>query len=54
METHSNILAWRILWTEEPGEFIGRKGWTQLKQLSAHKSKACYESKVLVKDKIYT
>ena len=19
METHSNILAWRILWTEEPG-----------------------------------
>ena len=20
MSTHSNILAWRILWTEEPGE----------------------------------
>ena len=20
METHSNILAWRISWTEEPGE----------------------------------
>ena len=20
MATHSNILAWRILWTEEPGE----------------------------------
>ena len=25
MATHSNILAWRILWTEEPGgiQFIG-------------------------------
>ena len=21
MATHSNILAWRILWTEEPGGF---------------------------------
>ena len=21
MATHSNILAWRMLWTEEPGEF---------------------------------
>ena len=20
MQTHSSILAWRILWTEEPGE----------------------------------
>ena len=28
MATHSSILAWRILWTEEPGElqFIGSQG----------------------------
>ena len=24
MATHSSILAWRILWTEEPGRY-GRK-----------------------------
>ena len=24
MSTHSNILAWRILWTEEPGELQSR------------------------------
>ena len=35
MATHSSILAWRILWTEEPGgpRFIGpHRTW--LKQLS--------------------
>ena len=32
MATHSNILAWRIPWTEEPGA----KRWTPLKQLSTH------------------
>ena len=26
MATHSSILAWRILWTEEPG---GRQPWGQ-------------------------
>ena len=39
MATHSSILAWRILWTEEPGglQFMGSKmRWTQLKQLSTH------------------
>ena len=37
MATHSSILAWRILWTEEPGglQFMGSKmSWTQLEQLS--------------------
>ena len=30
--THSNILAWRILWTEEPGRVVHRvaKSRTQL------------------------
>ena len=26
MATHSSILAWRIPWTEEPGELLGRGG----------------------------
>ena len=34
MATHSNILAWRISWTEEPGELHIVPGvkrcWTQL------------------------
>ena len=31
METHSSILAWRIPWTEEPGELQSMaKGQTQL------------------------
>ena len=30
MATHSSILAWRISWTEEPGEiqFMGSQSWT--------------------------
>jgi len=33
METHSSIFAWRIPWTEEPGEvqFIGSQSQTRLK-----------------------
>ena len=29
MATHSSILAWKILWTEEPGGYSpwGRKEW---------------------------
>ena len=36
MATHSSILAWRIPWTEEPGnlQFIGLQSQTWLKQLS--------------------
>ena len=34
MATHSRILAWKILWTEEPGRLLlrpwGRKSRTQL------------------------
>ena len=33
MATHSSILAWEILWTEEPGrlQFMGlQKSWTRL------------------------
>ena len=38
MATHSNILAWRIPWTEEAGrsQSIGSHSQTQLKQLSMH------------------
>ena len=33
MATHSSILAWEILWTEEPGglESKGLQSWTQLR-----------------------
>ena len=36
MATYSNILAWRIPQTEEPGRLqsMGSQSWTQLKQLS--------------------
>ena len=32
MATHSNILAWRIPWTEEPGglQSTGSQSWTRL------------------------
>ena len=32
MATHASILAWRILWTEEPGglQNMGSQSWTQL------------------------
>ena len=32
MATHSIILAWKILWTEEPGglQSMGSQSWTQL------------------------
>ena len=38
MATHSSILEWRILWTEEPGglKSIGWHSWTRLKQLTTH------------------
>ena len=41
MATHSRILAWRIPWTEEPGELIVHRvaqSWTQLKRLGMHTS----------------
>ena len=33
MATHSNILSWKIPWTEEPGELqpmLSQKSWSQL------------------------
>ena len=35
MTTHSNILAWKIPWTEEPGRLqsLGSQSQTQLKRL---------------------
>ena len=38
MATHSSILAWRILWTENPGELqsMGSQSWTRLKENLAH------------------
>ena len=38
MATHSSILAWRILWTEEPGGLLsmGLQSRTWLKRLSMH------------------
>ena len=37
LATHSNVLAWRIPWTEEPGglQSIVAKSWIQLR-LSTH------------------
>ena len=36
MATHSSILGWRTLWTEEPGglQSIGSQSWIRLKRLS--------------------
>ena len=38
MAAQSSILAWRILWTEEPGGLlsIGSQSWTRLRRLSMH------------------
>ena len=38
MAAHSSVLAWRILWTEEPGGLlpVGSQSRTQLKRLSMH------------------
>ena len=46
LATHSSILAWRILWIEEPGglQSLGSQSQTCLKQLSMH------SRRVVVKD----
>ena len=46
MATHSSILVWRILWTEEPGGLHGvGKSWTQLsKKENKHQKKTEKES----------
>jgi len=40
MAIHPNIIAWRILWTEEPGGLrsMGSQSRTRLKQLSSSRA----------------
>ena len=57
MATHSSILAWRILWTEEPGRLqsMGSQSWTWLSDThwkSAHrtvKKEPCHPSDPLAR-----
>ena len=45
MATHSSILAWRIPWTEEPGQPTVHRvaqSLTRLRQLSTHSTQAGY------------
>ena len=39
MATHSSILAWKIIWTEDPGGLQSMKfqSWIQLKGLNLHR-----------------
>ena len=49
--TYCSILAWRILWTEEPGRLqsLGvTKSWTQLKRLSSSSSQGNRSSVILL------
>ena len=40
MATHSNILAWKIPWMEEPGglQSMGSQSWTRLSDFHFHNS----------------
>ena len=40
--THSNILAWRILWTEGPGglQSMGSQSWTRLSRRALTRGEA--------------
>ena len=42
MATHSNILAWRILWTEGPGRLqsMGSQSWTRLSRRALTRGEA--------------
>ena len=44
MATHSSILAWRILWIEEPTVHRVAKSQTQLKRLSMHTCTEFYQA----------
>ena len=52
MATHSSILAWRILWTEEPGGLLsmGSQSRARQKRLSMH---ACIISIFLISSVIF-
>ena len=48
METHSSILAWGILWTEEPDglqSMESQKSWTQLSKTKTTSGKTRYRGK---------
>ena len=46
MATHSSILAWRILWTEEPGGLRGvKKSQIRLKDFDAHIKRDVFKQK---------
>ena len=48
MATHSNILAWRIPWTEEPGGLQSNgveQSWTQLSTGEKPTNKMCPQNK---------
>ena len=46
MATHSNILAWRIPWTEEPGgiQSWGRKELDMTERLTHTNTECCFRS----------
>ena len=50
MATHSNILAWRILWMEEPGRLqsTGSQSRTQLSDFTLHFTQ-CFSLKLSLK-----
>ena len=43
MATHSSVLAWEILWTEEPGGLhsMGLQSWTRLSTCTNSKNSLC-------------
>ena len=46
MVTHSSILAWRILWTEEPGGLRGvKKSQIRLNDFDAHIKRDVFKQK---------
>ena len=42
MATHSNVLAWRIPWTEEPGGLQSRESHRVRQDGATHTSSTCY------------
>ena len=47
MATHSSILAWRMSWTEEPGDGVA-KSRTRLKRLSRSSSSSSMDAYTLI------
>ena len=50
MPTHSSILAWEILWTEQVGRLQSvdsQKGWTQLSDLTTLTNTVVRETEII-------